>query len=315
MVFAIICIIPNIAYVNSITLTESLTGSLLILLTYSLLKIWYLNNAGGLLIFILPILTLTKFEYAFLIPFVALILIYKRKHYIALLVGCSLFFGLTINGAKNKLIYGKFNPTSFGSGLVIYGGNNLNGDGSWHKVRHSSKYIDEESFSIYDSISNLSPETFCLERDILFKKMTLNALNANPIKVISTYPLKFQNLWLLPPNMYFHTGKTEFNSGLQLGELFDSKLYSTKGIIKHILYLATHWLSLSLILIGLTSRILKRPVHLLDVGAVFLILSISFIYAVPFYGLGRFVMPLYSILCMYLVFPLQWIADKTRPII
>ncbi len=293
---------PEIVHSNGSTLTEGLAASLILLMCGSLVN--NLKHKFDKLVIVICInfLVLTKMEYIFILSILIPFLYFMKEHKIIIVTLFVLFGLLTLNGIKNQKTFGVFKMTSFGSGTVIYGGNNLNLDGSWRNQFKVKRYIPEKYELVFDSIYKLEPACACIKQDSLFKKIAIEAWKASYSDQLKVIPVKFGKLWLLPGSMDFYTGQTEFYRGLQLEKLFSNELWPWYGKYKHGAYLITYWISLLLSLIGLWFKIKKYKFDMID----FLISSILLVnilmYSIPFYGLGRFHLPVISILFYYAVY-------------
>lgn len=296
--FIVIC--PEIIHLNGNSLSESLCASLLLFIFGAMSRKISRRTDKWILFVSLPLLILSKFEY-FFIYFIVLLYLFKHpsgKKFTLQITGIIVIL-LAINGLKNYKIYGVFNPTSFGSGTVIYGGNNLLGDGSWHIAGKTKGYIPEKHQKTLDSLYTLPPKDCCPAQDALYKQMAKEAWTTNWKNQLAVIPLKFGKLWLLPGSMDFYTGQAEVSGGLQLEILFSSSRWPWYAKYKHALYLFMYWAYLLIALSGIFFKYKKQGLRRIDLLILLSLLAVSAIYSIPFYGLGRFHLPIFGLLLSY----------------
>jgi hypothetical protein len=283
--------IPDIIHVNGWVLTESLTTSLLlILMAGTLCRPAYTAAQVGWAI-AGTMLVLTKFEYLIVVFMAAGYLAFQGRRTPLVTLVAVLLAALAVNAWRNAAIYGHPNPFSFGSGTVIYGGNNLNGDGSWHEPSITPGYIPQHTQMTYDRIMSLDAGSRCLEQDRFFKELAIEAWQQDPLQQLGTIPLKFLKLWLLPADLDIYTQHKQLVRGLQLGALFSTDQWPLPGIIRHAVELTIHWTVLTCLIMGLAIRVRHRALNGSELLILGVSLTLSLLYAVPFYGLGRFHVP------------------------
>ncbi|MBA3706592.1 MAG: hypothetical protein H0W84_12050 [Bacteroidetes bacterium] len=306
--FAIVLFSPEIFQTNESTLSETLCGSFILVICGCLVTGFDKRINQILFIFSTCFLILSKFEYFLFLPVILIPLINKKSYKLLSVTLLSVGVILSINGFKNLMIYKKFNPFSYGSGGVIYGGNNLNGDGSWHKP--STNYFDVEKLAQYQLIAKLTPECTCVKHDSLFKYMAANAWKTDGVKQLKIIPLKFLKLWAIPATFDFYSTQTEFKKGLQLGSLFTSNSLPWYAKYKHGFYFAIYWGYCVLILFGFYFKIKINKIHFHDYFILLLFMIVSIMYSVPFYGLGRFHVPIFGLLAIYAVFSVKYLDNR-----
>jgi hypothetical protein len=305
-----VVISPEIIHLNISTMTESIvTSFLLIIVGFTFLE---KRTQKDYIYFIIAtcLISLTKFEYVlFIIP--TFILLLKQSEYKVVLVFISILgSSLVLNGLKNQQIYGTFKPTSFGAGTVIYGGNNLNLNGSWQIHHKTQDYVPQRYNSIFDSLNNTCSACACVGRNEVYLDMAIEAWQANYMDQLKVIPLKFGKQWLLPGSMDFYTGQSKIFHGLQLPLLFDDNKWPWYGKYKHGLYLLVYWAYLLLSIIGLFIRYRTNGFDGMDKLFLFFLLLNSVLYSIPFYGLGRFHLPVIIFLFYYLTFVMKAIFAK-----
>jgi len=310
--FMLMLISPEFINVNGATLTESFAATLMILTCGSLIDSLKNKYDKSILIISFTFLVLTKMEYILIlfaiIPY--LFLIKKRKPVILLLI--TLSSALFLNGLKNKQTFGVFNPTSFGSGTVIYGGNNSNLDGSWHKHLENSNYVPKKNELIFDSLNLLNPACSCIKRDSLYKEMAIEAWEINPYGQLKVIPTKFGKQWLLPASFDFYTAQTEYYKGLQLEKLFSDELWPWYGKYKHSIFLSIYWLYLLLSLFGIFQKLKTKGIEKIDLLFFCILLINAAMYSIPFYGLGRFHVPTIALLFYYIIYTIDYLSNKCQ---
>ncbi len=293
---------PEVVHLNGSTLTESLAASLMLLIFGGLANNLENKYDKPILVICVAFLVLTKMEYILFLPILILYLYVIKERKIIVLTLSVLFGLLTLNGFKNLQTYGVFKMTSFGSGTVIYGGNNLNLDGSWHNHGKTKNYVPKVYENEFDSIYKLNSSCACIKQDSLYKIMAVEAWEKSYSDQLKVIPVKLGKLWLLPGIMDFYTGQTEFYKGLQLEKLFSDELWPWYGKYKHGAYLFIYWISLILSSIGLWFKIKKYKFDKIDFLIISILLLNTLMYSIPFYGLGRFHLPVISILFYYAVY-------------
>ncbi len=292
---------PEIIHLNGPTLTESLAASLILLICGSLVNQLKNKYDKPILVICIALLVLTKMEYVLILPFLILYLYFMKERKIILLTLSVLLVLLTLNGFKNQKTYGVFKMTSFGSGTVIYGGNNLNLDGSWH-IYANKNYVPKVYEIELDSILKLNASCACVKQDSLYKIMAIEAWKKSYSNQLKVIPIKFAKLWLLPGSMDFYSTQTEIYSGLQLHKLYNDKRWPWYWKWKFASYLFIYWNSLIISIIGLWFKIKKYKFDNIDFLFISFLCANTFMYCIPFYGVGRFHLPIICILFYYAVY-------------
>ncbi len=300
--------IPDIIHVNGWVLTESLTTSLLLILMAGTLCRPASTSAQAGWVLAGSLLVLTKFEYLIVVLIAAAYLTFKGRWASLASLAAVLLAAQVLNAWRSATLYGRPNPFSFGSGTVVYGGNNLNGDGSWHMPSITPGYIPPQAQRTYDRITSLDTKAQCLEQDRFFKELALEAWQQDPGRQLSMVPLKFLKLWLLPADLDIYTLETRLLPGLQLGALFSTDQWPLPGIIRHAVELLVHWSVLACLLIGLATRVRHRAINGSELLIIVVALALSMLYAIPFYGLGRFHVPALMLVSYLLSGPVMLIA-------
>jgi hypothetical protein len=304
-------LIPDIIHVNGWVLTESLTTSLLLILMAGTLFKPASPAAQVGWILAGTMLVLTKFEYLIVVFIAAGYLAFKGRRTPLISLGAILLAVLVLNAWRNATIYGRPNPFSFGSGTVVYGGNNLNGDGSWHMPSTTPGYIPQHAQGKYDRIASLDADARCLEQDRFFKDLAMEAWQQDPVQQLRTIPLKFLKLWLLPADLDIYTLDTHFVPGLQLGTLFRPARWPLPGVIRHATELLFHWMVLTCLILGLAIRVRQRELTEGELLIITVALTLSLLYAIPFYGLGRFHVPALMLVSYLVTGPVMSAASWT----
>ncbi|WMJ72010.1 hypothetical protein RCC89_02315 [Cytophagaceae bacterium ABcell3] len=308
---AFFMVFPEFIHANGSTFTESICASLLLLIGGAIVN--FKKKTDHLILIIAPIsLALVKFEYLYVVIILLCIFLYEKKFKTLSLSVILLGICLTMNGLKNKHVFGVFQPTSFGSGTVIYGGNNTNLDGSWHIYGITKNYIPKKHEASMDSIIQLSAQHSCIEKDKFYKKMALDAWKNSYIDQIKTIPLKAGKLWLLPGSMDFYTGQVEIKTGLQIKSLFSDELWPWYGKYKHGIYLIIYWVYLAISLTGVIIKLRTIGLDKIDVFFLSILIINTAIYSIPFYGLGRFHLPVLPLLVYYSVFVYSKLFSSQR---
>ncbi len=293
---------PEIIHLNGSTLTESLTATLILFVSGSLVNFFRKKYDNFIFVLCFSFLVLTKMEYVLLLLVLIPFLFFIKKNKTILITLVTLFSLLFLNGLKNQNTYSVFKMTSFGAGDVIYGGNNLNLDGSWHTNNKTKNYLPEKYENLFDSIHKLEPVCYCIKQDSLYKKMAIEAWEKSYTDQIKVIPIKLGKLWLLPGGMDFYSGQKLILKGLQLGKLFSDELWPWYGKWKHGAYLLVYWVSLILSIIGLYIKVNYYRFDKVDFLIISILLVNTVMYSIPFYGLGRFHLPVLSILFYYAIY-------------
>lgn len=309
--FFLVLICPEIFEYNGRTLSESFAGSMILLIFGSM--IGGLEKQWPRVIFLISLgfLILTRFEYLAIVPFLILFLIIRKKYVFSVVSVMVIVLLLSANGYKNYRIFGVFYPLSFAGGAVMYAGNNLNGDGSWHVIDKDLNYIPESVQEKYLSIKNKEWNCRCLEEDKFYKELAKDSWKGGNIGFqMMVIPLKVKKLWLLPGSFDYHSGLTQYDKGLQLGILFDSDLWPWYAKYKHAFYLLVYWLFLVMIVAGIVLKIRERGFGLFDFSVILLFLIVTFLYSVPSYGIGRFHVPIFGLLAIYSAFTVKFLYKR-----
>ncbi len=309
--FFLVLICPEIFEFNGRTLSESFAGSMILLIFGSM--IGGLDKQWPRVIFLISLsfLVLTRFEYLAIVPFLLLFLIIRKKYLFSVVSVMIIVLLLSANGYKNYRIFGVFYPLSFAGGAVMYAGNNLNGDGSWHVIEKDINYIPESAQEKYISIKNKEWRCRCLEEDAFYKELAGDSWKGGNIGFqLKVIPLKVKKLWLLPGSFDYHSGLTQYEKGLQLGILFDSDLWPWYAKYKHAFYLMVYWLFLVMIVAGFVLKIREHGFSLFDFSVILLFLIVTFLYSVPSYGIGRFHVPVFGLLALYSSFTVKYLYKR-----
>jgi hypothetical protein len=305
--FAAVLFCPDIFQYNAYTLTESLCGSMLLLATGLLLNGLRRKSSQVLFITVVILLTITRFEYlAIVLLFFFVLLRMKRAK---LFFTSAAFFAAALlwNGYRNYRTYEVFNPFSFGGGNVIYGGNNLNGDASWHVAEGNEYYLPANKRSEFKAIDTKCVQCECIKKDSLFKMMAKDAWKTDVVAQIEAIPLKFAKLWVMPGSFDIYTRQMVYTKGLLVSKLFDADLWPLHGLWKHGVYLAVYWLSLLMIIAGIILKIKRFGISVYDYYIFSIVLIICSLYSIPFYGIGRFHVPVFGLMLLYCAFSLQYL--------
>jgi hypothetical protein len=298
---------PEIFQTNQQTATEPFCGILILLITGSIINGFDKNITKVLYIISTCLLVLARFEYLSTLPILILPLIYNKKYKLTLLTIFSLILVFTSNGVKNYITFDDFNPLDYNSGAVIYGGNNLNGDGTWHNEFKNTNYLPANKREEYRSLYGLDPKCCCIKQDSFFKAMAFNAWKDNWRFQLKIIPYKFLKLWVIPASMDFYCSQTEYKKGLQIKLLFSSKLWPWYGKYKHGFYLFVYWAYLLLVISGFYFKIKEYGFNYNELFVVVFFLIISFLYSVPFTGIGRFHVPIFGLLVLYSSFGIKYL--------
>ena len=300
----LIFLVPEFQIFNGYVLTEALGLSLVLLSYYLVLKIC---NDGiktkkiFLLSFVLGSSVLNRLESIvllipllyFLFPFIKS----QMSKYVLLLLSVPLVF-VSLNSWRNYVIYNRFNPGSFNSGEVLYGGNNPRLDGSHHNFWMAPEvFFDEKQRQELNEITTRSVCESCPQRSDFLTAQAKEAWRNDALGQLRTVPLKLAKNWLLPGFFDIYTADLSGSRDLQLQKLFDKKSFNNKWYapVKHGFYLVIHWCLLGLIFAGMfrmsTADGFRRSVLVL--------FFIFLLFAFPFCGLPRWHL---------LIFPLLLIA-------
>jgi hypothetical protein len=254
------------------------------------------------------LLAVTRFEWA-LLPLAAIPLLgggrrRASRRLAILLVGPMVVLGA--NAARNERMFGRLWPFSFSSGLVAYGGNNLNGDGSWHNAATNPLYLPAYARGEYRGIEALASQDVrrhVLEQDRFFRRLAGEAWRARPLDQLATIPLKLGKLWAMPLHFDIYTADGRFRRSLLVGELFDRDRWPWYAPWKHGFYLFGHWAVLAAVVAGL--RLCWRRGRQDEAARRFTLYGLALIggasalYSVPLYGLPRFHGPLLPVLSVF----------------
>lgn len=297
---------PEVFQLNGWTLAESLCVSLLLFMCGCLF-----NGSKKYTVFLFAfssvMLVLAKFEYIVVLLPVFIFLLWKRNFKAVVLSIAALSVALALNGYKNFNVYGKFNVTSFGSGSVLYGGNNNNGDGSWHIYRVTKNYVPQSQMAELKKISSLPDSCVCVKEDSLFKSLALQSWKYNAGQQVKTIPVKLAKLWLMPASFDFYTGQLEIKKGLQIKYLFSDTIWPWYGKYKHGFYLIIYWLYLACIIAGFI-LVTWNGFNRYDFLVISLVVTVSFVYGILFYGLGRFHVPAFAFMVVYFAKGIEYIS-------
>ena len=314
-VFSILCfaglifLSPEFIHINGTTLSESLVASCLIFLFGALINEDKTKKEYVIITISSVFMVFAKMEYipvlvAIIIPYLIYKIEYKTPVVIIGLTGILLF----LNGVKNEQTFGIFNPTSFGSGTVIYGGNNLSLDGSWHY--NANTYVAPEHREEFDRINVLLSRECCTTQDSMFKAMAVHAWKQDPIDQLLVIPVKTAKMWLLPGNFDIYTDQTDFKRGLLFSTLFDDEIWPWYAKYKHGMYLIVYWISLLISILGLYFKIKTHGLMIFDFALLLTIIGMTALYSVPFYGLPRFHLPVIFLLFYYSIYCFEAINER-----
>jgi hypothetical protein len=289
---------PEILNTNGTIGPECLAASLLLFAFAELCASRNLLRLSTLL----GLLCITRFEYALVLPVVVAMIYEKRaaaflKKTALLFVFPVLFFAL--NGLRNYAIFGQFNPTSYGSGVVLYAGVNFTGDAAWHSISTRGYVPDEYAGALKGVLAQNDTIKRVKQTDSLFKHMSVEQWKSGTQMHAANIPVKLGRLWLVPGVFDLYTADTTFQKGVRIADHFSGV---TKTNIKHGFYFALNWLALILAMLGM--RKAPKRLRAFSLGA---ILVMSLAYAGIFYGLPRFHEPMMPLVLMLAVFSL------TRP--
>jgi hypothetical protein len=311
LTYVLVLFSPEIFETNSWTLTESLCASLMLFMLGSFFT--DLKTKFSIILFTISatFLVLTKSEYSLVLLFILFVLAIKKNWKPLILTISVLSVSLTLNGYRNFLIMGKFNPTSFGAGTVMYGGNNKNGDGSWHMHNVTHNYLPAGEMEKLRVISELPDSCECIKKDSLFKKLAIQSWKENGVLFqLKIIPVKLGKLWLIPAQMDFYTGQTEIKKGLQIMSLFDDSIWPWYGKYKHGFYISIYWSYLLLAFFGFIYSIKKNGIKEYDYIVIALCIILSLMYGIFFYGLGRFHVPVFPLFIIYSSITVKYLDRK-----
>jgi hypothetical protein len=312
--FGITLFSPEIFVFNSFTLSESFTATLVVTVVASCLRPTRSLWTSALLLVSATWLFLTRFEYLFILPALLYFLARDRQWISAGAMMVVVAFCFNLNALKNEYLYDRYNPFSFGGGTVMYGGNNMNLDGSWHIVTRELSYLPKDAMAEYQYLRSRPVVDYCIEQDALFKRLALDAWKKDPLQQLSVIPTKFMKLWLIPARFDPYSGQQVFKKGLQLEMFFDDSLWPWYAKYKHAFYILIHWVLLGLALFGFGRRMAAlgwRGTDRYDRLVIYCLAGASLLYSVPFYGLGRFHVPIYPLLIIYAAYIVLPIFDRT----
>ena len=295
--FGLIMLVPNFIMTNATLMSESLCSSLVPLIYYMVFlsknrhrDIWASFFAG--------LLIMIRFEMLMFVAIIAFVALIWRQIYsikqIAVWLSIPLLFVL-LNTWKNNMTYAVPNPTSFGSGTVVYGGNNASGDGSWHPHAYFYKlgYIAPEYLTKYEaSIDSGGVVEKMINQDALYKEMALAAWTRDSWKQIKAIPIKLLRTLFLPADLDIYTMTApKQNKGVRIADHFGSS-YSMLGNVKHAVFISAHWLLLIGILLG-ALKLVKIKSSNINYDRFFWVsilslMAASLVYSIVFYGLPRF---------------------------
>lgn len=309
----LVLLCPEIFESNGWTLSESFCGSMVLFIVGSIIDGSKHKYSQLTLLISTSFLIITKFEYILILPILLISLSYfKNKKTLFILIFCVSSI-LGVNGLKNYFIYNQFYLFSYSGGSVIYGGNNLNGDGSWHITDKNLNYLPNDQIDRYKQISELDKISACLEQDKFYKELAKDAWKKDWVNQVSILPTKFGKLWFIPGNMDFYTGQSDYIGGLQIFSLFDENIYPWYAKYKHAFYLGVYWLYLLAILGGFFLKIKRYSFNHFDFIVISLFGFVTLLYGIFLYGLGRFHIPIFGLLVIYSAFLIEsWINKKSQ---
>jgi hypothetical protein len=311
--FGIALFSPEIFVFNSFTLSESFTATLVVTVVAACLRPAPSLVTTLLLLISATWLFLTRFEYLFILPAILYVLLKDRRWMSAGSLVVVVLFCFHLNALKNEFLYDRYNPFSFGGGTVMYGGNNQNLDGSWHVATRELSYLPKDAVAEYLDLRGRPVVDYCVEQDAFFKRLAIQAWKEDPFEQLLVIPTKFMKLWLIPARFDPYSGQQVFKKGLQLGMFFDDSLWPWYAKYKHAFYILIHWVLLGVALFGFGRRMAAlgwRGADRYDMLAIYCLLGASCIYSVPFYGLGRFHVPVFPLLIIYAAYVVMPLFDK-----
>ena len=294
-------LVPEIHFYNGSVFTESLGYSLIILVFAFALKIhngkssvWNILVLSSLIGF--TILNRMECGVCIIPAFYLIFPQIKDKLIVRGLVFISIpIFLLLLNGYQNYKIYNIFKVTALNGGEVIFGGNNENLDGSYHRFgMYKEIFIPKDKIEDFTKIESLPPFDFYRERDSLYLIMAKDAWRKDPIKQLGVIPEKFCKTWLLPGFFDIYTADTTKTRGLQLSYLLSKENFHNAWYApyKHLFYIIIHWLLLLMILWGIFQ--IKRS-NRFQISILFLLI-LYVLFSIPFCSLPRYHVTLFPIL-------------------
>jgi hypothetical protein len=167
-------------FFNGSVLSESLIVSLMLIILAVINKANEIGTLKWNAIIALPLLMTISIMIR--VESIALVLALcfirtKNNWKFKLVIGSFLILlsmGFFFQGLKNHTIYNKFKLTSFNGGEVIFGGNNMNQDGSHHLFYlNKEKYIRPHFMAEYDYLVNKERCVSCPKLDSLYIEMAL----------------------------------------------------------------------------------------------------------------------------------------------
>jgi hypothetical protein len=308
---------PIIISVNCNVYSESL-ASALVLFSISIFVYTYNSLGSGRLLklsFVTGLLVITRFEYI-VIPlsmafFVAIKDLQRNalKSFSIILISILL---LVANGYRNKFIFGTFRMTSFGGGNVIYGGNNLKKDGSWHSQSNYQTYFPHKYHQPYHDICSIKGNSVYVKLDSLFIEMAKDAWRVSFYEQLKVIPNKWMRTWLIPSLFDIYTNDLKFRKGTLIRDYFQTRTWGKAGVLKHILYLGFHWMVLVTGLFGAFQMFKERKMQnkIFIIYTMSLLTGIMFLFSFVFYGLPRFNAILYPLLVILSAFILEKIYKR-----
>jgi len=279
---------------------EALTGALVMLVSAALLRSRESERRSDLLgtSLWMGLLVLMRFEWLFL-PFVGALVVKGRRRPVAvawLLVCPALALGL--NAARNSVMYGEPVVFSYGGGIVVYSGNNLNRDGSYHSS-YMPGFIPatrEAEWASLLALRDTDFSQFAKEQNSFYLRLAREAWATAPLDQLSVVPLKLGKLWAMPSHFDIYTADANYKRSLQIGELFSFPRWPWYGPWKHAVYLLLHWLLLAFVGAGFVGHWQRRSHSSENARAFFsyvaaVVSVFSLLFAGPLYGLPRFHVP------------------------
>ncbi len=313
---------PNLWFPLGAIGPESLVGALVLLVSVAFLRSRESQQRRHLLgaSAWLGLLVLMRFEWLFL-PFLGAFVVKARQRPQALawLLVCPIL-AVGLNSARNQVTYGEPKLLSYASGAVIYSGNNLNLDGSYHSSEVSG-FVPEAHEPERARLQALKTRDFrqwVKDQDAFFKRLAREAWVEAPLAQLAVIPLKLGKLWVMPNHFDIYTADANFTRSLQIAELFSFQRWPWYGPWKHGFYLVLHWLLLALIGAGLVGhwrgrRGLSDDARVFFSYVVAVAVLISLVFAGPLYGLPRFHVPVLMLLTFLAAQPLTNLVVRFRP--
>lgn len=302
--FLFFCLCPNFIIINGMVMSEAIASTILLYIATLFFYKKSQKKSKIILSTCIAFCISIRYELVVIIFSLAALSFVLKRFSIKDLFFISIIplVFLSLNAMKNQYVYGKFNPFGFSGGHVMYAGNNLNYDTSWHPHSSYKEYIPKEYIKEYESIVNHTNKAKAIvQLDSLFRHMANESWAKSPFEQIKVMPDKFLKTWIIPPHMDIYTMDFSYESGVKLSNFFSSAAYSFGGIIKHSVFILLHWVLIISIISGLY---LARNDQKLFLISILVITISSLLYSTVLYGLPRFnslYIPLLSLNLVYIL--------------